>query len=115
MRASLLIAALLGLAGLASSASAQCYYYAPPRAPDLFHPAMYNSPNPCIGAYQSVLPPFPPFQGMLLPGMPKAAGAGSPFGTHPFARSPRDFYMYDAEPRYSPYRYGPVSPVLPGQ
>lgn len=62
-----------------------------PQAPDLFNT------NP----YGGVLPGFPPFQGMLLgpnrggPGGPGGPGGGGPgvFGAHPFARSPRDFFM----------------------
>lgn len=67
-----------------------------PRAPDLNNPGPYG-----------VMPWFPPFQGMLLPpprpnpgapGMPVMGGgmaAQHPgtFGYHPFARSPRDFFM----------------------
>jgi hypothetical protein len=67
--------------------------YIPP-APDLMNPGPYG-----------VVPPFPPFQGMLLPpcrpnggpGGPQMGGGGAAmsgvFGVHPFARSPRDFFM----------------------
>jgi len=62
-----------------------------PQAPDLFNT------NP----YGGVLPGFPPFQGMLLgpnrggPGGFGNGNGGGPgvFGAHPFARSPRDFFM----------------------
>src|SRR5262249_15367948 len=80
-------------------------------------------------------PSFPPFQGMVPgpppqrgpgapgapPGAPGAPGlaaagpggpAGSPtFPTHPYARSPRDFFMYydNDEPSYTPGSYAPLT------
>ena len=61
-----------------------------PSAPDLMNPGPYG-----------VLPPFQPFQGMLLPprasGVPMMGGGGGggpgTFGFNPFVRSPRDFFM----------------------
>jgi hypothetical protein len=65
-----------------------------------------------------VRPPYPPFQGMVQgpPMRPPASygrnggpiGADSPtFGTHPYARGPRDFFMYydKDEPSYAPWSY----------
>jgi hypothetical protein len=74
-----------------------------PQAPDFYNPGPYG-----------VVPPFAPFQGMLLG--PRGMGQGGPggmgghgghgggmgpgmgggpgvFGVHPFARSPRDYFM----------------------
>jgi hypothetical protein len=131
VRATTLLFAVLALTTLSSAASAQCYYLSPPRAPDLYYPATYCANNPALGYghYQSVLPPFPPFQGAIFPSMAGMGGGGgggggfggagagaggSPFGTHPFARGPRDFFMYEGGgPIQSPYRYGPVSPIGP--
>ncbi len=43
-----------------------------------------------------------------------AQAAGMPyFPRHLFARSPRDFFMVDTDPRTSPYSYGYASPALP--
>jgi hypothetical protein len=91
---------------LASLANAQCYYPIP-QAPDMCGPGYYGA-NCCGQGYgpgYCVRPPYPPFQGMVFgpktpPGGP--GGPGGPFGepsfaTHPFARSPRDYFMaYDA-------------------
>jgi len=93
-----------------------------PRAPDLCGPGWYCS-NPCgmvYGPNYCIYPPFPPFNGLLpgpkpppqqriavvqLPGQPPQyvqvqcpcpEEPGPPvFPTHPFARSPRDFFMAD--------------------
>jgi hypothetical protein len=78
-----------------------------PRAPD------FNNPGP-----NGVYPWFPPFQGMLLPpprnnnagpGVPVMGGGGmvhpGVFGVHPFARSPRDFFMSGDCGTY-PVQYG---------
>jgi hypothetical protein len=61
-----------------------------------------------------VYPPFSPVQGMLLADWPLAAkntcqnGGLVGFPSHLYARSPRDFFMIDTDPRSSPYRYGAV-------
>jgi hypothetical protein len=75
-----------------------------------------------------VRPPFPPYQG-AIPGPPNRGPGLMPyaqnpeayqkameqyngsqgfggFPRHPFARSPRDYFMYDNEPMNSPYNYG---------
>lgn len=51
------------------------------------------------GPNYNLRPPFPPFNGMLPPPPwaqpPAAAGALVPeFPSHPYARSPRDYFMY---------------------
>jgi hypothetical protein len=53
----------------------QGYGWAPP--PGLFGP-----------------PPFPPFQGVLPAGNRGPQISGCPLPQHPYARSPRDFFMY---------------------
>ena len=89
-------AALLAVALSASSASAQYPCLAPPQAPDACGPGYYCT-NACgmrYGPGYCLYPPFPPFQGMV-PGPPPKGAPGSPmFPTHPYARSPRDFFMY---------------------
>ena len=69
----------------------------PLQAPDMRGACYY--PGNCwgqpVGPNLNVYPSFPPFQGMIpLPGCP-----GSPaqvrFQSHPYARSPRDFFMVD--------------------
>jgi hypothetical protein len=91
---------------LTSLSDAQCYYPIP-QAPDMCGPGYYSA-NCCgmvFGPGYCVRPPFPPFQGMVFgprsPGGPGGPGGlfGQPsFATHPFARSPRDFFMvYDRD------------------
>jgi hypothetical protein len=67
-----------------------CYVWKP-QAPDLCGYGSYCS-HPCgmvYGPNYCVYPSFPPFQGMLPP--PQAPSAP----THPYARSPRDYFMYE--------------------
>jgi hypothetical protein len=116
------LGALAALLVLASLSNAQCCYYPIPQAPDMCGPGYYTA-NCCgmvYGPGYCVYPPFGPFQGMVFgpknpggpPGAPGAPGgpggppgAGPPglfgqpsFATHPFARSPRDFFMvYDRD------------------
>lgn len=98
-----------------SGTQAQAYY---PHYPNYSHPLIPQAPNTlgpgyyCVGCYGGVYgpnyclrPPFQPFNGMIFPtcrfgpgGKPTfGAGGGQPptFPTHPFARSPRDFFMVD--------------------
>jgi hypothetical protein len=109
------LAALLAVGAAATAAQAQpsaqclCYPYngAPypgfvRQAPSTFGPG-YVSTNQFGGVYGPnywVRPPFEPFNG-LRPELSRAS-AGCPFPprmvgfpTHPYARSPRDFYMYE--------------------
>jgi hypothetical protein len=107
--------AVLGLAG--ALAHADPYFGgAPPQAPDACNSGFYTV-NGCgcwFGPNYCLRPPFPPFNGVRLvpqqygPGMPPALpafrGAGGPYGaaaagppsfpTHPYAHSPRDFFMW---------------------
>jgi hypothetical protein len=119
MRWNLPAGAFLSLALCASLAQAQpncgCYYPPIPQAPDMCNPGYYWT-SICgmnYGPSHCVYPPYPPFQGMV-PGPPPqrggpggVAGPGGPLGsptfpTHPYARSPRDFFMYydKDEPSY---------------
>jgi hypothetical protein len=114
-----LLVAVTGLAVAAAQAPAQCCYIAPPQAPDMRNPGVYYS-NPygvVYGPNYYVQPCFPPFQGMLL-GPPNGANGSlmtlmGAFPRHLYARSPRDFFMYDTDPRVSPYNYGYVSSGVP--
>jgi hypothetical protein len=99
------LGALLGLALLSSAAQAQCCYVWPPSAPDMCGPGFYsaNCYGLVYGPGYSVQPPFPPFQGMVFGPKAPGGGGGMPtFPSHPFARSPRDYFMIDFEP--PPYR-----------
>jgi hypothetical protein len=118
-----LFTALLGMALVASSAAAQVPSIPPPPAPDMCNGGFYsqNYSGTVYGPNYYVQPGFPPFQGMLL-GPRGAAAAGLPVGgslgfpSHVYARSPRDYYMYDLDPLYSPYNYGGGSPLYgPGR
>ena len=110
------LAACLGLALGAGVSQAQpncgCYYPPIPQAPDGCGPGFYwaNNSGMVYGPGYFVRPPYPPFQGMVFPPKPPGGpgGAGpldtAMFGTHPYARSPRDFFMYydKDEPSYPP-------------
>ncbi len=64
-----------------------------PQAPDACGPGFYAT-NCCgclYGPNYCLRPPFPPFNGML----PPPNNNGPAFPTHPFARGPRDFFMYE--------------------
>ena len=121
-RRHLLAGAFLSLALCAGLAQAGpptcgCYYPPIPHAPDMCNPGFYWT-SICgltYGPAHCVYPPYPPFQGMV-PGPPKPCGPGGApcapgapgalgaptFPTHPYARSPRDFFMYydKDEPSY---------------
>jgi hypothetical protein len=104
MKATLPWLAAVLLAVLAGS-TAKAQYFGPcvPRAPDACGPGYY-APN-IYGAYYgpnyNLRPPYLPFNGMVFGPCqcPPGAGQGqlgSPgFPTHPYARSPRDFFMAD--------------------
>jgi hypothetical protein len=124
MRKSLLVpSTLLAMMLLASSASAQtCAYIPPPRAPDFQNTLAYYY-STCFGMTYGpnhcVRPPFAPFQGMLpgpfccANGQQSACLGTMAFPHHMYARSPRDFFMYDVDPRSSPYAYGFTSSQTP--
>jgi len=135
----LVASACLALA--ASQASAQCYYIAPPTAPDMRNPGYYyqNCYGVIYGPNYWVRPPFPPYQG-VIPGPPKQQQGPHPmaqyaknpeefqkamemyykqqsfggFPRHLWARSPRDYFMYDVGPAPSPYNYGAAADTSAG-
>jgi hypothetical protein len=102
------IGVLLASFFAASPAKAQCCFGPIPQAPDACGPGFYTQ-NYCGGWYgpgYALYPPFPPFNGMVPGPPPGAGGAGgypgmmmgqARFPTHPFARGPRDFFMYEAK------------------
>jgi hypothetical protein len=132
MRRNLVAGAVLTLLLGAATAQAQhyagCYYPGIPQNPDACGPGFYWT-SPCgltYGPAYCLRPPYPPFQGMV-PGPPPQRAPGAPpvrmpnglcypggyapgnpescppmFPTHPYARSPRDFFMYydKDEPSY---------------
>jgi hypothetical protein len=111
-----LLGVLLGATVLVSSAQAQYGYHAPP-APPMYQPGYY--PPNYSGAgfpYYYCNPSFPacpPFQGMVWAPPSPGGNGNAAFPTHPFARSPRDFFMIDFDRDTSassnPYRIGSVS------
>ena len=98
MRATFIcLAALLGLALTGGTTSAQCVWYPIPQAPDACCPGYYvvNYWGAVYGPNYNLTPPYPPFQGMVCPPNNGNGGGQQPaFPTHPYARSPRDFFMY---------------------
>lgn len=67
------------------------------QAPDACGPGFvcYNYCGAPYGPNYCLRPPWPPFNGMLNP--PNWGGPTPPmFPTHPYARSPRDFFMIDS-------------------
>jgi hypothetical protein len=109
MKASLWLTAVLGAVFTASLAPAQ--YIAPALntpllpAPDACGPGFYCA-GPCGCAYgpsYCLRPPFPPVSGVQPPpywGGQCAQGQGgcvpptAAFPTHPYARGPRDYFMW---------------------
>jgi hypothetical protein len=100
------LAAVLAVALIGSAAKAQFFGPCVRQAPDACGPGYY-APN-IYGAYYGpnyyLRPVYPPFNGMVFgpcgPGGPGGPGGqgqpGSPgFPVHPYARSPRDFFMVD--------------------
>jgi hypothetical protein len=94
MRATIGVLAALILAGVMTTlASADPYWPCnpPPPAPDMCGPGLYY-PNNCgtfSGPYYCVRPPWPPFNGPAASMSQQQLG----FPTHPYARSPRDYFM----------------------
>lgn len=68
-----------------------CDYRCAQPAPDMCGPGFYST-NCCgvpYGPNYCVTPPFPPFNGA------RPCVNHAKFPTHPFARSPRDYFMLD--------------------
>ena len=100
----------LGALVAVSPARAQpCYCPTPPVNWDPYWGAVYapNSYGQWYGPNVYLHPPFPPFQGMVfpppqrpgVPGVPGVPGFGGQvaFPSHQWARSPRDFFMWDQD------------------
>src|SRR5262249_16912632 len=99
------LGALLLAAAASTSARAQaipwCQACPPtyrhyPAAPDACGPGGYcvNAYGGMYGPNYNLRPPFPPVGG-LPPFPPGACAKQIGFPTHPYARSPRDFFMCD--------------------
>lgn len=77
--------------------------YFVPKAPDMTGQGFYytNSYGITYGPNYCVTPPFPPFNGLIpIPCFGQmnnkpSAYPGMSFPSHPFNRSPRDFFMID--------------------
>jgi hypothetical protein len=96
------LAALLALAVFTPASHAQyCRPFYPqcwapiPQAPDMCGSGFCSGYGygQMYGPNLNVYPPFPPFNGMVFG---PCGGNGSPLmPTHPFVRSPRDYFMVD--------------------
>lgn len=84
-----------GLCGPGGCAAPSCGQGACPQfcvpAPPPVYP--YGG-GPWNGPCYWVQPPCPPFNGMLPPMNNNAGMGGCPLPTHPYVRSPRDYFMY---------------------
>jgi hypothetical protein len=93
------LGALLCAGFLAHSAQANYPCYPPRLAPDTCGPGFYsvNAYGAVYGPNYWVYPGVQPWNGFHPNCVrPKAGPAGPPvFPTHPFARSPRDYFMMD--------------------
>ncbi|MFN4258739.1 MAG: hypothetical protein ACK4RK_05545 [Gemmataceae bacterium] len=70
----------------------------PYQVPNTFGPGTFcSSPQGMrYGPNYNLVPPFPPFNGLLpVPAPPRQGCVPKVFPTHPYARSPRDFFMLD--------------------
>jgi hypothetical protein len=109
MKATVLGVAAVLLAGAAAASANPYVVPGHPQAPDACGPG-YFAANCCgqwYGPNYCLRPCYPPFNGLLpKPGTGEngaggngAGGNGGGFGgvfpTHPFARSPRDYFMLD--------------------
>lgn len=92
MRWSLSLSAVFVLGLAASQASAQCYYIAPPQAPDMRNPGYYyqNCYGVIYGPNYFVRPPFPPYQGVIPGPPPGKHGHGGHGGGHGLAQYAND-------------------------
>jgi hypothetical protein len=109
MRLTLPLVALLLVAASQSAAQAQWPPYGCPaplvrQAPDACGPGYYdvNAYGQVFGPNYWLLPPGGPFNGMIFARQATGygGGGGGPggilcFPTHPYARSPRDFFMME--------------------
>jgi hypothetical protein len=100
MKKATLLAAgvLLGSLFAAGSAKAQCFgCQSAPQAANAFSPSFYcqNCSGQWYGPNNNMYPPpFPPFNGMVYAPTPPPQAR---FPSHPFARGPRDYFMYEGK------------------
>jgi hypothetical protein len=98
------LAVLGGAASVACASGPPWWGCAIRQAPDTCGGCGWYNTHPAGMAYgpnYSLQPPYPPFNGMVFP--PKQPNGGGPpaqlaFPTHPYARSPRDYFMIFDEP-----------------
>lgn len=97
------LAALLVAAAFVSPAAAAppdcCCCMPHPVGPDACGPGCYyyNCYGGVYGPNYCLVPACPPFNGMLPAPKPPQQGPqiGGQFPSHPYARSPRDYFMYE--------------------
>jgi hypothetical protein len=115
MKACLKVGFCLVLIGMASTASAQIYISPVTRYPLPYAPGTYGTgfyticpDGTAFGPNYCVYPPFPPVSGIR----PCFAAPNIGFPSHPFARSPRDFFMWSEmiEERIGRERRPPIVP-----
>lgn len=98
------LASLVVAAAAATAAHADNPFFpSMPQAPDACGPGYYctNRCGACYGPNYCLRPCFPPFNGLypVVPRQPCNQGLPVPqfmtatFPTHPYARSPRDYFM----------------------
>jgi hypothetical protein len=107
MKATLLCVGALAVVLMSATLAPADEYYPPyPRiAPDMCGPCFYctNAYGMAYGPSYSVTPSFAPWNG-FRPDLCNQCGQGNPgFPVHPWARSPRDYFMWDS--RTSPQDY----------
>jgi hypothetical protein len=96
------LGALLLTGASIPAAHAQSWCWGGPTAPDACGPGFYTR-GPCGAVYGPnyyLQPPVQPFNGFVPPVCHGAGQGGGPpgspvFPTHPYARSPRDYFMLD--------------------
>jgi hypothetical protein len=98
-RTVLWLGAVLALGCVGSLSQANPYFPgcpAPPSAPDACGPGYYvtDQNGTVYGPNYPIYPPFPPYNGpMYAPPVQQQGPPGGMIPTHPYARSPRDFFM----------------------
>ena len=101
MKATILTLAVVVVLAAASQARAQCPLPYPcpsvPQAPQPgpIYPYPPGTMTQWYGPYYNYYPPFAPFQGMVVVPARPNCGAGGAFPSHQWARSPRDFFMWE--------------------
>ncbi|HEV3261622.1 MAG TPA: hypothetical protein VG013_32530 [Gemmataceae bacterium] len=89
---------VLGVVACASVVRADPYNYYPQQAPGAWGPGAYAT-NPWCAPYSPCPPlyhpPCPPVGGVCPPACLPCSPPCAMFPSHPFARSPRDYFMQD--------------------